>query len=65
VSEQWYEDSNGWIESVIKSPPQYTRPPWASYDHYPFLEPDVDFASTFILERPTDDWVRQVAPFYV
>ena len=34
-------------------------------DRYPFLEPGVDFASTFILERPSDDWLRQVPPFYI
>ena len=65
ISEQWYENSNGWVDSVVSSPPRYTKPPWATYDRYPFLEPGVDFASTFILERPTDDWLRQVPPFYV
>ena len=63
VSEQWYENGNGWVDSVLTSPPEYTRPPWATYDRYPFLEPGVDFASTFILERPTDDWLREVPPF--
>jgi hypothetical protein len=65
VSEQWYENSNGWVESIVKSPPAYTKPAWAKYDRYPFLEPDVDFASTFLLERPSDDWVREVRPFYL
>jgi len=65
VSEQWYENGNGWVDSVIASPPEYTKPPWAKYDKYPFLEPGVDFASTFILERPSDDWLRQVSPFYI
>jgi len=65
VSEQWYENSNGWVNSIIKSPPEYTKPSWAKYDRYPFLEPDVDFASTFILERPTNDWVKEVPRFYI
>lgn len=65
VSEQWYENSNGWVDSVIKSPPEYTKPPWATYEKYPFLEPGADFASTFILERPSDDWLREVPPFYI
>jgi hypothetical protein len=65
VSEQWYENSNGWVDSVIKSPPEYTKPPWATYEKYPFLEPGADFASTFILERPSDDWLREVSPFYI
>jgi hypothetical protein len=65
VSELWYEDGKGWAESVTASPPPYTKPPWASHDVYPFFEPDVDFASTFVLERPTDDWLRVVAPAYL
>jgi hypothetical protein len=65
ISEQWYENSNGWVDSVITSPPEYTAPPWAIYRRYPFMEPGVDFASTFILERPTDDWLREVPRSYV
>lgn len=65
VSEQWYENSNGWVKSVIKSPPKYTKPPWAKYDKYPFLEPYVDFSSTFLLERPSEDYLRNIAPFYI
>ena len=65
VSELWYENSAGWVESVIDSPVIYTSPSWATYKMYPFLQPDVDFARTFILERPTDDWLRVVPPAYV
>ena len=65
VSELWYENANGWMESIITSPPAYSQPPWTGYDRYPFFEPGVDFASTFILERPTDDWLRVVPPAYV
>lgn len=65
VSEQWYENGEGWARSVLKTPPRYTAPPWATHSAYPFLEPGTDFISTFILERPTDDWLRQVSPFYV
>jgi hypothetical protein len=65
VSEQWYENGRSWAESVLEAPPAYTPPPWATYNRYPFLEPGVDFISTFILERPTDDWLKQVTPFYV
>jgi len=65
VSEQWYENINGWVKSVIDSPPKYTKPPWAKYDKYPFLEPYVNFVSTFILERPTDDFLRDVRPSFI
>lgn len=65
VSELWYENGNGWVESVVTAPPAYTKPDWARYDRYPFFAPGVDFASMFILERPTDDWLRVVTPAYV
>ena len=65
VSELWYQDSNGWEESIVTSPPAYTKPPWARHDRYPFFEPEIDFAGLFILERPTDDWLRVVQPTYV
>jgi hypothetical protein len=65
VSELWYEDSNGWVESVLTSLPGYSKPPWAKYDQYPFFEPGVDFASMFILERPSDDWMKTVSQAYL
>jgi len=65
VSELWYENNNGWVESIVKAPPTYTPPNWTSYDRFPFLEPGIDFVSTFILERPTDDWLRVMPPAYV
>ena len=65
ITEQWYENSKGWVDSVVTNPPAYTRPPWATRDTYPFVEPGVDFVSTFILERPSDDWLREVPRLYV
>jgi hypothetical protein len=58
LTELWYEDFNSWKKAVIDSPPHYTKPPWATRDKYPFLEPYTDFASTFILERPDHDYMR-------
>lgn len=58
VCELWYETFDDWRQSVIDSPPDYTKPSWASYDKYPFLEPFADFVSSFILERPNDEFLR-------
>jgi hypothetical protein len=58
VCELWYETFDDWRESVIVSPPDYTPPAWAKYKTYPFLEPSVDFISTFLLERPADEFLR-------
>lgn len=49
----------------MTSPPVYTKPAWAKHGKYPFFVPGIDFASMFILERPTDDWLRLVPRAYV
>ena len=56
--ELWYETFDDWRESIIESPPQYSKPSWATRDKYPFVEPFVDFVSSFILERPNDEFWR-------
>lgn len=58
VSEMWYENFFDWRDANIFHPPQYTKPAWAKYDRFPFLEPGKDFFSTFLLERPSDDYLR-------
>ena len=58
LTEQWYENFSGWRKSVIDSSPSYAKPPWAKYQKYPFLQPYSDFVSTFILEYPTNDFLR-------
>jgi len=62
LSELWYENNNGWVESNITDPPHYTKPPWGGYDKYPFFEPGVDFACTFLLERPEAVYTQSSAP---
>jgi len=58
ISELWYENADAWTHSVIEAPPTYTKPEWAQYDRYPFLEPYVDMIGTFLLEAPTNDFLR-------
>lgn len=54
LTELWYETINDWETSVIQSPPNYTRPTWATHNAYPFFEPQIDLVSSFLLERPAD-----------
>lgn len=56
--ELWFETFDDWRKAVIESPPKYTIPNWATTDVYPFVEPSVDFVSSFILERPNDEFLR-------
>ncbi len=58
VIELWYDNFDDWRKSVIEVPPQYTKPSWTKYNKYPFLEPFVHFVSSFILERPNDEFWR-------
>lgn len=63
VSELWYENVNAWRKAVIDAPPAYTKPAWATYDSYPFLQPARDFVCQFLLEAPTDDFKRYLRPY--
>jgi len=63
VCEFWYDDFAAWRESVIKAPPAYTAPSWATHPVFPFLKPGVDFVSTFLFERPTDEFLRSTRSY--
>jgi len=65
VTEMWYDSFSAWRNAVIDNPPEYTLPEWATdpfypetTDRFPFFKPGVDFVSSFILERPTDEFKR-------
>jgi hypothetical protein len=58
VCELWYETFDDWRRSVILSPPPYTKPSWATHPTYPFLKPYSDFVCSYLLERPTDRFLR-------
>jgi hypothetical protein len=56
VSELWYETFDDWRQAVGTTPPAYTKPSWATQETFPF----VDVASTFLLERPNDDYLKDL-----
>jgi Chalcone isomerase N-terminal domain len=65
VTELWYDSFSAWRNAVVDNPPAYTLPEWATDDFYPetidtfpFFKPGVDFVSTFLLERPSDEFLR-------
>jgi hypothetical protein len=55
LSEMWFEDYSGWKQFVEKS---FTAPEWAIHEHYPFVKPEKDYRSCFLLERPDYDWLK-------
>jgi hypothetical protein len=65
VSELWYENHDAWKKAVIESPPKFSKPPWATFMKYPYLNPGVDFVSTFLLEHPECDFLREYRGYTV
>lgn len=63
VSELWYETFSDWRRSVIESPPRYTKPAWATWDAYPFVKPFEGLVSSFLLERPNDEFLRDLRSY--
>jgi hypothetical protein len=58
VSELWFENHSAWRKAVLEKAPRYSKPSWATQEQYPFLKPEVDFVSTFLLERPECDFLK-------
>jgi hypothetical protein len=65
VVEFWYETFDDWRESVLTNPPSYTKPEWATHPQYPFFVPGQEWVSTFVLERPTDEFLRDSRVAYL
>jgi len=63
VYELWYETFSDWRRAVIERPPVYTKPPWATQDGYPFVRPYEEFVCSFILERPNDEFLRDLRSY--
>ena len=61
--ELWYDDFSAWRRAVVDEPPAYTAPPWATRSSYPFVEPGRDLVSSFLLARPTDEFLRDLRAY--
>jgi hypothetical protein len=61
--ELWYDDFSSWRAAVAGAPTGYTPPPWATTDAFPFVACGRDFVSTFLLERPSDEFVRDLRAY--
>jgi len=63
VVELWYETFSDWRRAVVDEPPSYTMPEWATSPEYPFVKPFEGLVSSFILERPTDEFLRDLRAY--
>lgn len=64
LSELWFESGADWRRGMLESPPEFTKPPWATSDAFPFLKPGEDFIHTFLLESPDCDFTKTQAQLY-
>jgi len=60
LSELWFDTLSDWKAAMVDGSTALTPPAWASRPGYPFVDPGRDFVSSFILERPSDEFLRDL-----
>jgi hypothetical protein len=60
VLELWFETFDDWQGFADAAAASCSRPEWATQPGYPFVRPYKEVASTFLLERPNDDFLRDL-----
>ncbi|QCX34419.1 acetyl-CoA hydrolase [Caloramator sp. E03] len=59
VAEIWFDDSKAWHRAIVENKHKFTKPGWAQYGQFPFMEPYKDFVGIFLLDRPESDHLQQ------
>lgn len=59
VAEIWFDNSKAWHKAIVENQDKFTKPSWAKYDKFPYMEPYKDFTGEFILDRPESDHLQQ------
>lgn len=65
VVELWFEDSHRWHDGIVKNSSHFTKPSWAQYNVFPYLEPYKDFTGMFLLDRPDSNHLTQFNGYIV
>jgi hypothetical protein len=63
LSELWFDSLTDWKAAVVDGSAAMSPPPWATRPGYPFVEPGRDFVSSFLLERPSDEFLRDLRAY--
>jgi Chalcone isomerase N-terminal domain len=58
-SEIWFENSREWEAAMVDLKDSVPKPPWATYEMFPYFEPYKDFVGVFLLDRPESDHLQQ------
>ena len=56
LSELWFKNFDDW--RAFRKAASALRPSWATHSEYPFVRPRQELISSFLLERPTDEFWR-------
>jgi len=57
LTELWFENFDDW-RAFRSAARRSLRPGWATHAEYPFVRPHQELVSSFLLERPTDEFWR-------
>ncbi len=58
LTELWFQTFDEWSSFIAEAAPRLTPPPWAAGRPYPDVKLGSEFVSTFLLERPSDEFSR-------
>jgi hypothetical protein len=58
LTELWFASFDDWRSWLNAAAAKLTKPDWATAAMFPFVRPGVEFVSSFLLERPTDEFLR-------
>ena len=65
VIEMWFDDTHAWHKAMVEEAHRFTRPAWAQYDKFPYLEPYKDFTSIFLMDHPDSNHLQQFKGYIV
>jgi hypothetical protein len=55
IAEIWFDNSKKWHKAMVENGTAFTKPAWAKYQKFPYLEPYQDFTGIFVMDRPESD----------
>ena len=57
--EMWFDGPEEWYHCAVENAVAITKPEWAEYDSFPYLQPQFQFASLFLTDIATSDNLKQ------
>lgn len=57
--EMWFDGPEEWYHCAVENTASFKKPEWAEYDNFPYLRPQLQFASLFLTDIATSDNLKQ------